>query len=72
MRPKPGDPVTVHADAKDPYILQFQRYATVSRVTDCGVYVVLDATIPPNQEFGPFPVDRLAEGWRDSNGRWRS
>ena len=66
-----GDPVTVLAGDDDPYIFQFQRYATVSRVTDRGAYVTLDATIPPNQEFGPFPPEKLLDGWRDRSGKWR-
>lgn len=71
-RLKPGDEVTVNATAADPYILEFQRYAVVSRVVDEGYYVVVDATIPPNQEFGPFPADRLQRGWRDNSGHWRT
>jgi hypothetical protein len=71
MRFHEGDKVTVRALPHDPYILNFQRYAVVSRVTDRGVYVVLDATCPPGEEFGPFPPRRLLLGWRDENGEWR-
>lgn len=67
----PGDEVTVLASSRDPYILEFQRYAVVSRVVDERYYVVLDATIPPNQEFGPFPAGQLLDGWRDRSARWR-
>lgn len=64
-----GQPVTVYAGEADAYMLRFQRYATVSRVTADGVYVTLDATIPPNREFGPLRVTQLEKGWKDSNGR---
>lgn len=67
-----GEPVTVFAGDGDAYILQFQRYATVSRVIGDGVYVTLDATIPPNREFGPLRAAQLVKGWKDDNGRWRS
>jgi hypothetical protein len=70
-RPRPGTQVTVTARESDPYILNFQRYAIVSRVTGLGIFVTLDATFPPNTEFGPFPPAQLQEGWRDENGRWR-
>lgn len=68
---KPGDEVTVLATSRDPYILEFQRYAVVSRAVDDKYYVVLDATIPPSQEFGPFPASQLQDGWRDKSDRWR-
>ena len=68
---QPGDEVTVVATAADPYILQFQRYGVVSRVTAEGVFVTLEATFPPNAEFGPFPAGRLLPGHRDGDGRWR-
>jgi hypothetical protein len=71
-RLRAGDAVTVFAGEGDPYVLQFQRYAVVSRAVDEGYYVVLDATIPPDQEFGPFPAARLERGWRDHSGRWRA
>lgn len=70
-RPKPGDPVTVFAGPDDPYILNFQRYGTVTRVTDRGVYVRLGATFPPDREFGPLLPSQLLPGWRDEGGRWR-
>jgi hypothetical protein len=68
---KAGDEVTVLATSRDPYILEFQRYAVVSRVVEDRYYVVLDATIPPGQEFGPFPAAQLQDGWRDRSARWR-
>jgi hypothetical protein len=64
--------VTVLAGDSDPYILQFQRYAVVSRLTAEGYYVTLDATVPPGGEFGPFPPAKLQRGWRDNSGRWRA
>jgi hypothetical protein len=65
------DQVTVRATDRDPYILQFQRYARVSRVTVEGVFVTLDATVPPDQEFGPLQSGQLVRGWKDNSGRWR-
>jgi hypothetical protein len=55
----------------DPYILQFQRFATVSRRTDYGAFVRLSATYPADREFGPIPYSRLLFGWHDSSGAWR-
>lgn len=59
---RPGDRVTVLAQPGDPVILTLQRHATVSRVTDEGVYVTLSATFPPNQEFGPLAPSQLLPG----------
>lgn len=66
-----GDPVTVQPISTDAYILHFQRYATVTRAVDGGYMVRIDATIPPDQEFGPIPPERLLPGWKDGQGRWR-
>lgn len=66
-----GDAVTVVPADKDPLILSFQRYATVSQITDRGCMVRLDATMPPDQEFGPIPAERLLPGWKDEHGDWR-
>lgn len=70
-RPKPGDEVTVLAGPEDPNILHFQRYANVTRVTGCDVYVRLSDTVPPGREFGPLRLSQLLPGWRDEGGRWR-
>ncbi|GIE30198.1 hypothetical protein Ait01nite_032430 [Actinoplanes italicus] len=71
MRPHVGAEVTVVPTDDDPYILQFQRFAIVSRRTDHGAYVRLSATYPPGREFGPIPDSRLLFGWRDPSGAWR-
>lgn len=71
--PKPGDQVTVMPPwDDDPYILTFQHYGTVVQRVDAGYMVEIEATLPPNQRFGPFPPARLAPGWKDANGRWRA
>jgi hypothetical protein len=70
--PRPGDQVTVIARPGDAYILNFQRFATVVRVTDRGeVFVRLDDVVPRDQEFGPLGSTQLQPGWRDETGRWR-
>lgn len=70
--PKPGEPVTVLPPYDDDsYILNFQRYGRIARRNDAGFLVTLECTVPPDEEFGPFPAERLAKGWRDHNGRWR-
>lgn len=69
-----GEDVTVVPEDQDPYILQFQRYATVSRVhpgPPHSFHVRLANTCPPGQEFGPFPSDQLLKGWKNSYGEWR-
>lgn len=67
-----GDQVTlIKARPDEPYILEFQRYATVAARQPDGYIIQLSATMPPNERFGPFPESRLAPGWRDENGRWR-
>jgi hypothetical protein len=66
-----GAEVTVIPAEDDPYILQFQRFATVSRRTEHGTYVRLNSTYPADREFGPFPDSRLLPGWRDASGAWR-
>lgn len=73
MRFHPGDEVTVVPAETDDYILNFQRFATVSRVVDGGVYVHLPCVYPPGREFGPIPPSRLLPGHYDENGepyRW--
>jgi hypothetical protein len=68
---KVGEPVTVLPPyEQDVYILAFQHYATVSRQVDGGYMVKLDAVYPPDEEFGPYPAERLARGWKDDAGRW--
>jgi hypothetical protein len=57
---------------QDVYILAFQHYATVSRRVDDGYMVTLADVYPPGEEFGPYPAERLAHGWRDNAGRWRA
>jgi hypothetical protein len=70
--PKVGEHVTVLPPYEnDVYILAFQHYATVSRQVDDGYMITLADVHPPGEEFGPFPADRLAHGWRDDAGRWR-
>jgi hypothetical protein len=69
---KGGDEVTVTPAEGDDYILQFQRFAVVSRVTEDGVYVTLDATLPPGQELGPLKPEQLQRGWKDKSGGWRA
>jgi hypothetical protein len=71
MRAHIGAEVTVVPDDTDDYILQFQRFAIVSRRTDRGVYVRLSSTCPADREFGPIPEGRLLPGWRDGTGAWR-
>jgi hypothetical protein len=71
MRPQVGAEVTVVPIDSDDYILQFQRFATVSRRTDRGAYVRLNSTYPADREFGPIPDNRLLPGWRDATGAWR-
>lgn len=71
--PKVGEPVTVLPPYdNDVFILAFQHYATVSRRVDDGWMVTLADVYPPGEEFGPFPAERLAHGWRDNSGRWRA
>lgn len=71
--PKVGEPVTVLPPYDDdPYILNFQHYARVARRVDDGYVVTLESTLPPGEEFGPFPAERLAHGWKDNSGRWRA
>lgn len=64
-----GDQVTVEPVDTDPYILQFQRYATVAARNDLGYTVRLTDFRP--SDYGPIPESRLLPGWRDANGRWR-
>jgi hypothetical protein len=71
MRPYIGAEVTVVPTDGDPHILQFQRFAVVSRRTGQGSYVRVSASWPPDREYGPIPDSRLLAGWRDGNGRWR-
>jgi hypothetical protein len=71
MRAHIGAEVTVIPAESDPYILQFQRFAIVSRRDAQGVYVRLSATRPADREFGPLPESRLQIGWRDEQNRWR-
>jgi hypothetical protein len=71
MRAHIGAEVTVVPIDDDPYILQFQRFAIVSRRDASGVYVRLSATCPADREFGPLPESRLQIGWRDGSGAWR-
>jgi hypothetical protein len=71
MRAHIGAEVTVVPDDTDDYILQFQRFAIVSRRDDQGVYVRLSSTCPADREFGPLPESRLQIGWRDEQNRWR-
>lgn len=66
-----GDEVTVIPADRDPYILQFQRYAKVALVLPSAAMVRLESTVPPGQEFGPIPFTRLLPGWRDEHGEWR-
>ena len=80
-RYRPGDQVAHLGNLPgDPYILQFQYYATIVEEADPPEgappgerwYIIeLTNTHPPNGHFGPFPSSRLAPGWRDENGRWR-
>lgn len=71
--PRIGEHVTVLGPYdNDPYILAFQHHGTVARRVDAGYVITLESTLPPNQEFGPFPAERLAHGWKDGNGRWRA
>lgn len=66
-----GDQVTVVPDDRcDPYIFQFQRYATVTRAGSGSYWIRLDSTCPPGQEFGPIPERRLLPGWK-IHGQWR-
>lgn len=74
---KRGDPVTVMPPyGDDPLIFNYQHYGRIAEV--CGrpgqvvYYIVLDATWPTGERFGPFPVDRLRNGWRDERGQWRA
>ncbi len=68
-----GDQVTVLPPYDDdPYILRFQRYGLVAAVLDGPAYLVtLRGTMPASMQFGPFPAQRLAPGWRDANDQWR-
>jgi hypothetical protein len=73
--PRVGDPVTVMPPwDQDPVIIAMQHYARVASVDPDALtcMVSLDATSPPGQTFGPFPLQRLASGWRDETGRWRA
>jgi hypothetical protein len=68
----PGEEVTVVLAPGDPYILRFQRYGFVTRLDHRGrCYIRLGAVVPVDEEFGPFPPERLQHGWHDENGRWR-
>lgn len=70
--PKVGEQVTLLPPYDDdPYILAFQRYATVAQRTDAGYMIELDGTHPAQGRYGPFPANRLARGWRDNQGCWR-
>jgi hypothetical protein len=71
MRAYIGAEVTVVPVESDPYVLQFQRFAIVSRRDASGVYVRLSCTLPRDREFGPIPESRLLFGWRDGKGEWR-
>lgn len=65
---RPGAHVTLACVLPgDPYVLEFQRCGTVTRVTDRGVYFTTGGTFPPDREFGPFPPDRIAPGWLAQN-----
>lgn len=68
---KAGEQVTVIPVESDPYILEFQRYATISKVVDRTAWVRLHNVADPRVEFGPIPFARLLPGWRDGNGRFR-
>lgn len=72
MRLHEGDRVTIIPVDSDPYILNFQKWATVARAVDGGYMVHLGATWPPGEEYGPIPRERLAVGWREDDGRMRS
>ena len=69
MAIQPGDQVVVQAGPADPVILSLRSSAVVSRVTERGVYVTLDATMPPDEEFGPFPPARLRPWVREGQHR---
>lgn len=61
-----GEHVTVRADARDPYVLQFQYYADVVRSTDRGYYITTGSAFEPDgtpTEFGPFAEGHLLPGW---------
>ena len=83
MRLREGAQVTVVPTDDDPYILQFQRYVTVTRRTDAGYMVQLPDARPPAlgpgrlpepgpREVGPIPESRLLPGWHEPNGAYSS
>jgi hypothetical protein len=66
-----GEQVTVVPADTDPYVLEFQRYATITRTYKSSAYVRLRNVTRPDREFGPIPFARLLPGWKTKEGRWR-
>ncbi|NMO52043.1 hypothetical protein HH310_12650 [Actinoplanes sp. TBRC 11911] len=68
-----GAEVTVMPRDRDDYILQFQRYAVVSRTVpgEAWLYYVRLNNVTPSREFGPLEEWQLQPGWRDQRGQWR-
>lgn len=58
-----GDPVTVIYNGQMPFILEYQREATVVRVDGDELYVSTGNTYPPDMELGPIPEAQLTYGW---------
>jgi hypothetical protein len=55
----------------DPIVVSMQPYARVAEVRGEAYMLVLGATWPPDELFGPFPLRRLVCGWRDPvDGDW--
>jgi hypothetical protein len=73
MRYQPGDEVTILPPYdRDPYIVEFQPHGRVAQAGPHWVTVELPSSWPPGQQVGPFPLERIAPGWRDERGRWRA
>jgi hypothetical protein len=68
-----GDQVTILPPYDhDPILISMQHHVRVAEVEpDGAVMVTVPSTMPAGEWFGPFDESRIADGWRDQNGRWR-
>jgi hypothetical protein len=67
-----GDYVTVTPTDDDPWILHMQRQVRVDGYRGGGYMLRLEAVDEGNRIQGPIPVQRLAPGWVELDGRVRA